>query len=68
MKQIVNVVRRVNSQNRELLFRLELDYQLASLYSAMQANDEQEVKKIKSRLTEIQLELKLLQWRKLTSL
>ena len=52
------VIRKVDIEKQyEQILRLELDYELASLYSAMQEKDEKEMEKCKKRLKEIQDEL-----------
>ncbi|MEK4229508.1 hypothetical protein [Solibacillus sp. FSL H8-0538] len=62
MKQMIKIIRLVDleKQYEEILW-LELDYELASLFSAMQQNDVVQQGKSKKRLTEIQGELESLQ-------
>jgi ABC-type phosphate transport system auxiliary subunit len=58
MKQMIKIIRKVDIEKQyEHVLRLELDYELASLYSAMQENNEKEMEKCKKRLKEIQDEL-----------
>lgn len=58
MKQMIKIIRKVDIEKQyELILRLELDYELASLYAAMQDGNDFEIKKSKNRLKEIQLEL-----------
>ena len=58
MKQMIKIIRKVDIEKQyEHLLRLELDYELASLYVAMQDKDEKEMEKSKKRLKEIQDEL-----------
>lgn len=58
MKQVVKIIRKVDSEKQyEHMLNLELDYELASLYEAMKANNELEIDKSKKRLKEIQEEL-----------
>lgn len=58
MKQMIKVIRKVDIEKQyEHALRLELDYELASLYSAMQQNDTKEIERCKKRLKEIQDEL-----------
>ncbi len=58
MKQMIKIIRKVDIEKQyEQILRLELDYELASLYSAMQEKDEKEMEKCKKRLKEIQDEL-----------
>lgn len=58
MKQMIKIIRKsdIEKQYEEAL-RLELDYELASLYSAMQEKDTEEMERCKKRLKEIQDEL-----------
>lgn len=58
MKQMMNILRKSEVEKQyEKVLRLELDYELASLYSAMQEKNEKEMEKSKKRLKEIQNEL-----------
>lgn len=58
MKQVVKIIRKVDIEKQyEQVLRLELDYELASLYDAMHNNDEIQKAKSKKRLVEIQKEL-----------
>lgn len=58
MKQMMKIIRKVDIEKQyEQMLRLELDYELASLYSAMQENDTKEMERCKKRLKEIQDEL-----------
>ncbi|KGR73760.1 MULTISPECIES: hypothetical protein [Ureibacillus] len=58
MKQMIKIIRKVDIEKQyEQVLRLELDYELASLYVAMQDKDEKEMDKSKKRLKEIQDEL-----------
>ncbi|WPK12122.1 hypothetical protein R6U77_00090 [Lysinibacillus louembei] len=61
MKQMVKIIRKVDVEKQyERILRLELDYELASLFEAMQVKDEAEMEKSKKRLKEIQEELESL--------
>lgn len=58
MKQVVKIIRKVDVEKQyERILTLELDYELASLYSAMKEKNEVEIEKCKKRLKEIQEEL-----------
>lgn len=58
MKQMIKIIRKVDIEKQyEEALRLELDYELASLYSAMQEKDTKEMERCKKRLKEIQDEL-----------
>ena len=58
MKQMIKIIRKVDIEKQyEYILRLELDYELASLYDAMNENNEVDMKKSKKRLQEIREEL-----------
>lgn len=58
MKQMIKIIRKVDIEKQyEQVLQLELDYELASLYSAMQEKNISEMEKCKKRLKEIQDEL-----------
>lgn len=58
---MVKIIRKVDVEKQyERILRLELDYELASLFEAMQVKDEVEMEKSKKRLKEIQEELESL--------
>ncbi len=58
MKQMVKIIRKVDIEKQyEQILRLELDYELASLYAAMKDSDTAEMEKSKKRLKEIHGEL-----------
>ena len=58
MKQMIKIIRKVDIEKQyEHILRLELDYELASLYVAMNENNEVDMKKSKKRLQEIHEEL-----------
>lgn len=58
MKQVVKIIRKVDIEKQyKRILTLELDYELASLFSAMKEKDKEEMNKSKKRLKEIQEEL-----------
>jgi hypothetical protein len=58
MKQVVHIIRKAEIEKEYVkLLQLELDYELATLYDAVQENDSKQVEKSKTRLTEIHGEL-----------
>lgn len=58
MKQVVHIVRKEDVQKKMILgLKLELDYELASLFDAMQSQNQPEIEKSKARLAEIHQEL-----------
>lgn len=59
MKQMIKIIRKVDIEKQyEEILMLEMDYELATLYAAMNDNNQSEIDKSKKRLTEIQEELK----------
>lgn len=58
MKQVVHIIRKAEIEKEYVkLLHLELDYELATLYDAVQDDDAKQVEKSKTRLTEIHGEL-----------
>ncbi|WP_339249469.1 hypothetical protein NSQ43_09070 [Sporosarcina sp. FSL W8-0480] len=58
MKQVVHIIRKAEIEKEYVkLLHLELDYELATLYDAMQEQDSKQAEKSKVRLTEIHSEL-----------
>ncbi|HSO57511.1 MAG TPA: hypothetical protein VLQ66_04660 [Paenisporosarcina sp.] len=61
MKQVVHIIRKQDVEKKLILgLKLELDYELASLYDAIQQEDQIEINKSKTRLGEIHSELEAL--------
>lgn len=55
MKQMIKIIRKVDIERERLkLLELDLDYQLATLYYAMQKCDNVEIDETKKKLTQIQ--------------
>ncbi|MFC5602929.1 hypothetical protein [Sporosarcina koreensis] len=58
MKQVVHIIRKAEIEKEYVkLLHLELDYELATLYDAVQESDAKQIEKSKTRLTEIHGEL-----------
>lgn len=58
MKQVVHIIRKNEIEKEYVkLLHLELDYELATLHDAVQEEDGKQMKKSKTRLTEIHSEL-----------
>lgn len=58
MKQMIKIIRKADIEKQyEEILRLELDYELASLFAAMNESNAADIEKAKKRLTEIQSEL-----------
>lgn len=61
MKQVVHVIRKTDVEKEYVkMLNLELDYELATLYDAIQQEDEDQMLKSKKRLLEIHHELEVL--------
>ncbi|ANU27851.1 hypothetical protein [Planococcus versutus] len=61
MKQMVQIIRKADVEKEYVhVLKLELDYELASLFDAMQQDNNHEVSKSKQRLQEIHVELEAL--------
>ncbi|SFA52138.1 hypothetical protein SAMN05192569_103427 [Parageobacillus thermantarcticus] len=61
MKKTMNSVKRADGDKRIAMLRLELDYELATLYEAMMENNEEKKKECKRRLEKLRQELMRLQ-------
>ncbi|AMA62894.1 MAG: hypothetical protein ACRC0Q_01705 [Kurthia gibsonii] len=58
MKQVVHILQKVEFEKQYIKgLQLELDYELATLYDALNTNDEQQIEASKRRLKEIHMEL-----------
>lgn len=61
MKQMIQIIRKADVEKEYIhVLKLELDYELASLFDAMQQEDNHEIEKSKKRLQEIHVELEAL--------
>ncbi|MDF2683805.1 MAG: hypothetical protein K0R47_4995 [Brevibacillus sp.] len=61
MDQVIAALKRRDSEERIPVLRLELDYELATLYDAMKAEDKGQVKQSKERLKQLRREMLLLE-------
>lgn len=58
MKQLMNMVRKTDFERNYINgLKLELDYELITLYDAMKEKDEKQIEQSKKRLSEIHSEL-----------
>ncbi|MDF0725340.1 hypothetical protein PY093_01285 [Cytobacillus sp. S13-E01] len=57
MKQVTNLLKRVDGEKRIAVLRLELDYELATLYDAMKDNDETKKNECIKKLEKIRQEM-----------
>lgn len=61
MKQVVHVIRKADVEKEYVkVLHLELDYELATLYDALQQEDEKQIMKSTNRLNQIHRELETL--------
>ncbi len=61
VKQVVRVLKKNEAEKRLPVLKLEIDYELATLYDAMMANDEAQIRKSKLILEQFRQELLRLQ-------
>ncbi|WP_078409335.1 hypothetical protein [Priestia abyssalis] len=61
MKQVVNMYKKLDGQKRLAVIRLEMDYELATLYEAMVENNEQKKNECKQKLERLRQEMLKLQ-------
>ncbi|AZU61375.1 hypothetical protein [Neobacillus mesonae] len=58
MKQLMNTsLKKVGEKERTAVLRLEMDYELATLFEAIEENDEKKIKLCKQKLEKIRQEL-----------
>jgi hypothetical protein len=61
MDQVIAALKRRDAEERIPVMRLELDYELATLYDAMQTQDKVQIRKSKERLKQLRREMLLLE-------
>lgn len=61
VKQVMNSMKRREGEKRLAVLRMEVDYELATLYDAMNENDEETKNKCKQRLEKLRKELMILE-------
>lgn len=57
MKQVVNMYKKLDGQKRLAVIRLEMDYELATLYEAMIEDDEKKKNECKQKLERLRQEM-----------
>ncbi|PGS53042.1 hypothetical protein [Bacillus sp. AFS041924] len=57
MRQVINALKRTDAEKRIPVLRLELDYELATLFDAMTVNDNEAMVESKKKLELLRLEL-----------
>ena len=61
MKQMIQIIRKAEVEKEYVnVLKLELDYELATLFDAMQQKESSQIDKSKKRLSEIHIELEAL--------
>ena len=60
MKYVIEQVRKRESRQMLSVVRMEIDYELVTLFDAMKANNEQEIKQVKEKLHFLVKKLKAL--------
>ena len=61
MKQMIQIIRKADVEKEYIsVLKLELDYELASLFDAMKVSESRQIEKSKKRLHEIHAELEAL--------
>ncbi|MBR3120000.1 hypothetical protein [Oceanobacillus profundus] len=57
MKYVMEALRRKEAEERLPVIRMEIDYELVTLYDAMQANDKVSIIKAKERLEDLRKQM-----------
>ena len=57
MRQVINALKRTDAEKRIPVLKLELDYELATLYDAMIIEDLEAMNESKKKLEQLRLEL-----------
>ena len=57
LKQVINDLKRKDGEKRLAVLRLEVDYELATLYDAMNDNDEMKKAECKKKLQKLSKEI-----------
>ncbi|OUM84343.1 MAG: hypothetical protein BAA01_04545 [Bacillus thermozeamaize] len=61
MKELMEALKRKDVEKRIPVLRMEMDYQLAVLYEALQEQDEETIRLCKENLSELRKELLMLE-------
>jgi hypothetical protein len=57
MKQVMNTLKRTDAERRIPVLRLEIDYELATLFDALKSKDQKQINESKRKLERLRLEL-----------
>jgi len=58
MRYVIEQVRRKENHQMLSVIRMEIDYELVTLFDAMKANDQEKIKRTKEKLTRLVNQLK----------
>jgi hypothetical protein len=57
MKQVMNTLKRTDAERRIPVLKLEIDYELATLFDALKLKDQKQINDSKRKLERLRLEL-----------
>jgi hypothetical protein len=57
MKQVMNTLKRTDAERRIPVLKLEIDYELATLFDALKLKDQKQINDSKRKLEKLRLEL-----------
>jgi hypothetical protein len=57
MKQVMNTLKRTDAERRIPVLKLEIDYELATLFDALKSKDQKQINDSKRKLERLRLEL-----------
>lgn len=61
MEKVIQTLRRIDGEKRIPVLKMEIDYELLTLYDALQSNDKDQIKKSKKKLEQLRSEWILLE-------
>lgn len=61
MKQVIRAFKRTDAEMRIPVLRLEIDYELATLFEALETNNMQQIKQSKEKLEQFRKEMLMLE-------
>jgi len=61
MENVIQTLEKVNDQRRANVIKMEIDYELSTLFEAIQADDQAQITKCKERLIHLRKEWILLE-------
>jgi hypothetical protein len=57
MKQVINTLKRTDAERRIPVLKMEIDYELSTLFDALKAKDQKQINECKRKLERLRLEL-----------